>query len=97
IEISCPACGEEFRVRTDAAGKAFKCKNCGEVVRVPAASPEDEYDALPPAPQRHRDDDDEEEEHRPRKRKRKSSGSSQTLGPAIGLYVTAGTMLAAGV
>jgi hypothetical protein len=35
IHISCPGCGEEYRVRDEAAGKSFKCKVCGKSIPIP--------------------------------------------------------------
>lgn len=98
IEISCPQCGEEFRVRDEAAGKSFKCKVCGTTIRIPEDDDdEDDDDDLPPVRRRSRRDEDDED-GRPRKRRRRSSGgASKTLGPAIGLYVTGGLGLAYGL
>ena len=88
IEISCSNCGEEFRVRDEAAGKSFKCKLCGTTVRVPDDEDEPEDD----------EDDEAMFDTRPkRKKKRASTNSGRTLGPAIGLYVTGGLSLAFGI
>lgn len=92
IQVSCSKCGEDYRVKDEAAGKTFKCKSCGTTIRIPEADDddfdeEDEIeDELPPPRRRVRDDDDEDD--RPKRRKKRSSGGSRTLGPAIGLYVT---------
>lgn len=78
IEISCPQCGEEFRVRDEAAGKSFKCKLCGTTISVPDDEP---------------DDDDGGDFERPRKKKKRRAADNRTLWPAIGLYVTGGLAL----
>ena len=36
ISVSCPACGKEYNVKDEAAGKKFKCKECEAIVEVPA-------------------------------------------------------------
>jgi hypothetical protein len=35
IAVTCQACGRQYNVKDEAAGKKFKCKDCGEVVSVP--------------------------------------------------------------
>jgi predicted Zn finger-like uncharacterized protein len=35
IQFSCPACGKQYQVSDDAAGRSAKCKRCGEILRVP--------------------------------------------------------------
>jgi hypothetical protein len=35
IAVTCPACGRQYNVKDEAAGKKFKCKDCGEAVSVP--------------------------------------------------------------
>jgi hypothetical protein len=50
IDVSCPSCSRQYRVRDDAGGKQFRCKDCGEVVTVPAAGRQGEIgDFHPPA------------------------------------------------
>jgi len=41
ISVTCHSCGREYSVKDEAAGKKFKCKDCGEVVDVPGASGSD--------------------------------------------------------
>ena len=53
IQFSCEFCSEEFRLRDETAGKAFKCKSCGATLRVPFAAvvvekDVDDFPALPP-------------------------------------------------
>ena len=92
IEVSCSNCGEDFRVKDDAAGKSFKCKVCGTKVRIPEIDDEDAADDFPPPRRRSRDENDGED--RPKRRKKKSSSAAgKTLGPAIGLFVTGGLSL----
>lgn len=93
IEISCSTCGAEFRVKDDAAGKSFTCKSCGAKIAIPHLDddfPQDDFeDENRYASPRSRDDDGHSD--RPKRRKKKSSNAGgRTLGPAIGLYVTAG-------
>jgi len=49
IEVKCsnPQCGKIYRVKDEAAGKKFKCKQCQTVLVVPAAPGKQ---AMPPAP-----------------------------------------------
>lgn len=35
ISVSCPSCARQYSVKDEAAGKKFKCKDCGAVVQVP--------------------------------------------------------------
>lgn len=35
LSAACRACGEEYRLRTSAAGKQFKCRRCGALTAVP--------------------------------------------------------------
>jgi len=37
IAVTCQACGRQYNVKDEAAGKKFKCKDCGEAVSVPEA------------------------------------------------------------
>ena len=39
ITFSCPNCGRKILERDDFAGRATKCSDCGELVRIPDASP----------------------------------------------------------
>lgn len=41
IKISCGICGKNYKVQDAAAGKKLKCKECGEVMRIP--EPEAEF------------------------------------------------------
>jgi predicted Zn finger-like uncharacterized protein len=36
ISVTCPACAASYRVADSAAGKAIKCKKCGDKVPIPA-------------------------------------------------------------
>lgn len=36
ISVTCPACAASYRVADTAAGKAIKCKKCGDKVAIPA-------------------------------------------------------------
>ncbi len=36
--VSCPSCGQRFRVRQQSAGRAVKCPHCGQTVNVPLAA-----------------------------------------------------------
>ena len=35
ISVNCPSCARQYSVKEEAAGKKFKCKDCGAVVEVP--------------------------------------------------------------
>lgn len=37
ISVNCPSCARQYSVKEEAAGKKFKCKDCGAVVEVPDA------------------------------------------------------------
>lgn len=41
IKISCGICGKNYKVQDAAAGKKLRCKECGEVIRIP--EPEAEF------------------------------------------------------
>ena len=41
ISVACPACGRQYSVKDDAAGKRFKCKDCEAVIDVPLAAGDD--------------------------------------------------------
>ncbi|MCA9053296.1 MAG: hypothetical protein KDA75_05630 [Planctomycetaceae bacterium] len=38
IELSCPNCGYAYTVKDDAAGRRFRCKECGDAVDVPGST-----------------------------------------------------------
>jgi predicted Zn finger-like uncharacterized protein len=42
IRVQCPMCESSFRIADEHAGKRGKCPKCGEPVRVPGATPEDD-------------------------------------------------------
>lgn len=44
IAVKCGSCGRDYTVKDDAAGKKFKCKDCGDVVEVPAGMAAEEVD-----------------------------------------------------
>ena len=49
IAVQCGSCGKDYTVKDDAAGKKFKCKDCGDVVEVPVAAgamADDEFGGL---------------------------------------------------
>jgi dienelactone hydrolase len=55
IKVTCDSCFMDFSVKDDFAGKKFKCKECGEVIRVPARrardeKEDDELEAAAPSP-----------------------------------------------
>jgi len=50
IELSCPQCGKQYRLKDEMAGKQAKCRGCGKRLSIPDAKPEpsqpdDELDA----------------------------------------------------
>ncbi len=45
ICVVCQACGRDYRVKDEAAGRTFQCKDCGTLVLVPTATDADEADA----------------------------------------------------
>lgn len=77
IEVTCAGCGEEYRVRDEAAGKSISCRVCGKSLQIPEA--DDSELALEDAAA-----------SRKKKRSANASARSKTLGPAIGLYVIGG-------
>ncbi|MCA9053295.1 MAG: hypothetical protein KDA75_05625 [Planctomycetaceae bacterium] len=100
ISVQCPHCSHDYTVKDDAAGRKFKCKECGAVVEVPAAAGvaddefgdlEVDFDAdgtgdLPPLAGKKR-------------RRRRTSDSTEYAGerlkaPAICLIVVAGLSIA---
>ncbi len=108
ISVSCNECGKEYNVKDDAAGKKFKCKDCGAVIQVPEAlgSEGDEFAGLEGDLE---EDWPDSEEGGPaatvsrlpnrKRRKRRSGGSRQAAkdrlkGPAISLIVVASISLA---
>jgi hypothetical protein len=74
ITANC-SCGKKYQVKDDFAGKKFKCKDCGETVKVPAEQIDDLED--------YEEDEEEEEDdfdapvRRPKKRS--SSGRSKSV------------------
>jgi predicted RNA-binding Zn-ribbon protein involved in translation (DUF1610 family) len=45
VEFGC-ACGKKIRARVDQGGKAFKCPDCGESIRVPSVKLSDSVGRL---------------------------------------------------
>lgn len=98
IEISCAACGKDFRVKDEMAGRKFRCSGCQATVPIPAAksgddpwelSDEDYGEAIP--------DPKDEEESRPTPRKkkrttRKSRSSDSMPAPVIIAMTCTGVM-----
>ncbi len=46
VDFNCPQCGYQMQVKDEHAGRTGKCKNCGEMVRVPSLRQK----SLPPQP-----------------------------------------------
>jgi hypothetical protein len=102
ISVSCPACGKEYNVKDEAAGRKFKCKECEAVVEVPAGStmnvgPANDFgDAENPFGNLDIGDPAAVGSPIPRRRSAspQSGGRSAALerlaGPAVGMMVTAG-------
>lgn len=91
ITFSCEICGQEFRLRDDAAGKTFKCKGCGTRLSVPDADAGDAYgdpeeDYAPPPPRRL--SDSSHSRLRPGKSRESSGSGSSTLDPGTQRMIT---------
>jgi len=84
IRATCDSCFMEYKVPDAKAGKAFKCKECGGVVRVPrqgasAAAPKSA--AAPPPRQRPQASGSKKSST---KKKHKSSSNGLPIGPLLG-------------
>lgn len=44
LRVDCRACGKKFQVGDQLAGKAFACKGCGEIIRIPQSTANDAAD-----------------------------------------------------
>lgn len=44
IKVSCGMCGMNYKAPDKAAGKKIRCKECGEIIKVPQPEPEEEED-----------------------------------------------------
>lgn len=53
IEFKCSECGENLRVRDEAAGKRGKCRQCGTILRVPHAAAPTPTPSPPPTGSAH--------------------------------------------
>lgn len=42
IEVSCPGCRKSYRVKDELAGKAIRCRECQQTIRIPASAPEEQ-------------------------------------------------------
>lgn len=69
IVAVCPECGEEHRLKSEHAGRTFRCRQCGEPVDAPDRNRRK---------RRRRPRDDDFEETRPRRRSRGKSGGGRT-------------------
>lgn len=80
-------CGKKYQVKNDSAGKKFRCKECDEIVKVPAEKFDDleELDDLDDF-----DDDEEPEEEFRRPVRRKKKRSSKQWAMAKGILSQAG-------
>lgn len=76
-------CGKKFQVKTSAAGKKFKCTECGEVVKVP----EEQLDELEDfdEDEDEADDFDDGEIKMPVRRKKKKSSKAASMAKGIAL------------
>jgi hypothetical protein len=101
IAVTCQACGRQYNVKDEAAGKKFKCKDCGEVVSVPevggGGGASDDY-GDPYNPYADEEFGEERAAAPPaaRRPKRKGSGGparERVNGPATGLTVCAAISL----
>jgi flagellar basal body-associated protein FliL len=78
--LPCPECGKKLKVRDDIEpGKRVRCKDCGEMFRVPEEDDEDEEDEEEtPRPRKKASrSEDEEDEDRPSRRARRSDDDDE--------------------
>lgn len=107
ISVSCSACGKQYNVKDEAAGKKFKCKECEAIVEVPDGSPQPTSAAAESFgesdnPFANLDFGDPVAAPAPMPRRRSSTGakrnsspdSIRTTLPAIFLYVVCGLSIA---
>ena len=52
LQVSCPDCGREYRVKDSAAGRSFECRQCAAIVEVPDADAHFPPESRPPASKR---------------------------------------------
>ncbi len=71
ISVRCSECAKKYTVKDEAAGKSFKCKDCGATLAVPAAKPRPDEDAF----EDYEDDSFEAEAPAPRRSKKPTAGS----------------------
>lgn len=79
-------CGKKYQVKNDSAGKKFRCKECDEIVKVPA----EQFDDLEELDDLEDFDDYEEEEEFRRPVRRKKKRSSKQWAMAKGILSQAG-------
>ena len=102
IAVTCQACGRQYNVKDEAAGKKFKCKDCGEAVSVPegggggGAAADDYGEPYNP----YADDDFGGESaaapvaaRRPKRKGARGPARERVSGPATGLTVCAAISL----
>jgi predicted RNA-binding Zn-ribbon protein involved in translation (DUF1610 family) len=58
IVVTCPTCHRQFKAPDTAAGKKAKCPQCGGVIQIPAAAPEEEIVDAEAEPRSPFDDED---------------------------------------
>lgn len=93
IDVTCQ-CGSTYSVKEENAGRKFKCKQCGEVLQVPAIKKRDEKlpsDLFSDDTDNYDDSDDElpppRRGGRSRRRKGRGDAASRVTAPAICLLV----------
>jgi transposase-like protein len=107
IRATCPSCDKSYTLNDALAGKSLRCKSCGEVFQVSAATP-----ARPTTPIRRpsptsreavrsgsptvvrRRVVEEDENDRPRKKKRKKKQSADRTPFIVGIAVAGGILVA---
>ncbi|REJ83186.1 MAG: hypothetical protein DWQ29_12685, partial [Planctomycetota bacterium] len=94
IRTTCDGCFMEYNVPDDRAGKAFKCKECGETVRVPRAGERSAPRATTGGAPRARA---KPATSKPRSKRKTSSGGSGGLWIAIGVGAAVAVLAVVGV
>ena len=101
ISTACGDCRKKYTVKSEMAGKRFRCKDCEAIVTVPETAVEEDDDPFAGAElkstgraiRRYEDDEDDDDEtsgreHRIRREpKAKSVKKKKTKGPAIPVSV----------
>ena len=90
IRATCDGCFMEYKVPSDRAGKAFKCKDCGGAVRVPrpGQSSESAPQTAPPPRQR---------ASAPARRSKKKTSTTKSGGSVLPLGIAAAAVVVVGV